>query len=234
GHRPAAALHGLLRLGGGPARGGARRGCVARGGGPARRRALLRPRRAVALGDAAPGWAPRQPGALPGRRARELTPPGALRLEQVARPGAVLAGHVARVEQPARLERQAAAPDAAVEAVAQRLEQPDLRVQAGAPRRREPSPVLVVRSAVVGQGVERLADLLQRQPHLLGDPDERHPAEHLALVASLSTGGAGGLDEALVLVEPQRGRCDAGALAQRADRQLPLEAHGCTVRGTGP
>ena len=68
-------------------------------------------------------------------------------------------GHAGRlvvgVEQPAEPEREAAAADAAVQAIAQPLEQGDLVVEAGSPRRREPFPVLRGRGAVLGERGER-------------------------------------------------------------------------------
>ena len=77
----------------------------------------------------------------------------------------------------------------------------------------------------VGQRRQRVADLLEREPDLLRDPDERDAPDHVAGVATLPAVGAGRVQQTLGLVEPQRGGRDAGALAQRADRQLVLELH---------
>jgi hypothetical protein len=74
----------------------------------------------------------------------------------------VLAGVVVGVQQPARLEGQAAAADAAVEPVAQALDELDLGVEARTPRPRQAGPVGLGRGAALGQGGEGVADLLQR------------------------------------------------------------------------
>ena len=45
----------------------------------------------------------------------------------------------------------------------------------------------LVGRAVVGQRGQGGPDLVEGQPDLLGDPDERHPAERLPGVAALAT-----------------------------------------------
>ena len=71
-----------------------------------------------------------------------------------------------------------------------------------------------------GSDSERGADFGQAQAHLLGDADERDPADRVARVAALAPRGPVGVDQALGLVEPERRRRDAGAVAQLADGQL--------------
>ena len=90
-----------------------------------------------------------------------------------------------RVGQPAGLQRQAPAADAAVQPVAEALEQGDLLVQPGTPLATggtsPPWWGCARRAATRGP-----ADLLQAQADLLGHPDERHPAQHVAVVAALA------------------------------------------------
>src|SRR6185503_10062293 len=100
--------------------------------------------------------------------------------------------------------REAAAADAPGEAVAKPFEHGDLMVDAGTPRVRESLPVPRGWSAVLGEGRERLADLVEAQADLLRDPDERHPAQRVAGVAALAAVGSGRVDEALGFVEAQR------------------------------
>src|SRR5690606_38927799 len=139
--------------------------------------------------------------------------------DEVAGPAAVLSGVVVGVEQAAGPQRQAAAADAAVEAVAQALDEGDLLVEAGAPGARDAGPVVLGGGARVGQLGQGVADLVEGQAHPLGDPDERDPAQHVALVAALVAGGAGRRDEPLGLVVAQGGGGHARAFAHRADAQ---------------
>ena len=80
------------------------------------------------------------------RRARRVRPGGPRRgrspllvgiADEVAGPAAVLTRDVARVQQAADLEREAPAPDAAVEPVLEALDQLDLRVEPGTPGLRD-------------------------------------------------------------------------------------------------
>ena len=63
----------------------------------------------------------------------------------------------------------------------------------------------------VGQRGHRRADLFEAEPDLLGDPDERDPADHLPGVAPLAAVGSGGVDESFGLVEAQCRWGDAGS-----------------------
>lgn len=132
-------------------------------------------------------------------RARQIGPT----LEQVARAGAGLAGRVAGVPDPAHAEREAAAADAAVERVAQAGEHLDLLVEPGAPRAGEAGPVGGGRRALLGQAGERGADLAQRQPDALGDPDEADASQDVGVVHPVAGRVALGVDQPSVLVEPE-------------------------------
>ncbi len=83
----------------------------------------------------------------------------------------------------------------------------------------EPVPVGLGRRTPVGQGRERLADLLQGQPDPLGGPDEGHPAQRGLGVAALVAGRALRGDQAAALVEADRRGGDARALGELADGQ---------------
>lgn len=78
-------------------------------------------------------------------------PSGALVTEEVARAGAERRSGVVGVPQSARRERQAAAPDAAVELVAESGEDRDLFVEPRLPRARQLRPVLRGRGPPVGE-----------------------------------------------------------------------------------
>ena len=95
-------------------------------------------------------------------------------------------------------------------------------------------PVLAGRGASVGQRGDDLGDLAEREPHLLGDADERHPTDHLAVVSALAARRPLGVDQPLLLVEAQRRRGDARAPAEVADRQVVAARHRISVTdGTG-
>src|SRR5207237_1332800 len=126
--------------------------------------------------------------------------------EDVPGTGAALGRPVVGVEQAAELEREAAAPDAAVEPVAEPLEHRDLMVEAGAPRPREALPIVGVRGPVLGERGEGRPDFLEAQADLLRDADERDPSQGVAGIAPLTAGGTGGADQALGFVEAQRRR----------------------------
>jgi hypothetical protein len=74
--------------------------------------------------------------------------------------------------------------------------------------------------AVLGERRQRLADLVEAQPDLLGDADERDPPNDVTRVTALAAGGPGGVDQALGLVEAQGGVGDPCALAECADGQF--------------
>src|SRR5215207_4098033 len=128
---------------------------------------------------------------------RDQTP--SLVVEHVMRARTPLSRFIARIQQPARLQRQATTADAAREPVAQTLEHADLMLDAWTPRGRQALPVVLVRRAVVGQRRQRVADLLQGQPDLLRHPDERDATDGLTSEAALAAFGARGADEPLCL-----------------------------------
>ena len=71
-----------------------------------------------------------------------------------------------------------------------------------------------------GSVAERVADLLQAEPHPLRGPDERQPPQHRSRVFPLVAGGALGRDQPPLLVEPQRGVRHATAPRDLANRQV--------------
>ena len=95
----------------------------------------------------------------------------------------------------------------------------------GRRRSGEPFPVLGVRGSVLGQRLECHSDLVEAQAYLLGDPDERHPSQGVPGVATLPALRAGGMNQALGLIEAKSRGSDTGSLAQGTDGQLRLGLH---------
>ena len=173
---------------------------------------------------------PRRPRTRPRRGRSRLRLTVVLGIEHVARPRPAGRDDVARVHDATDLEREASASDAPLEPVAQPFELGDLGVEPGTPRRRQPVPVPLRRRVVIGERRERLADLPEGEPDLLRDADERHAADHVAVVPALTAGGAHGVHQPLRLVEPQRRRRHSGPVAHRADgQQLGGGGHGPEV-----
>ncbi len=143
--------------------------------------------------------------------------------DQVARPWTEVGGAVARVAEPAPVERQAAAADAGVELVAQALEEADALLQHRSPGGGKPLPVARAEAVVSGQGGQGLADLLESEPHPLGDLDERHPPEDGSAEPALPAVGPVRPDESPLLVEPQRGDVDPGAGGDRANGEIVVD-----------
>jgi hypothetical protein len=141
-------------------------------------------------------------------------------LLQVAGAGALAAERVVRVDELTVGQRQAATADAAGEAVPEVLQLADPVVEVGAPPRGQPCPVGGSGIPVGRQPVERLLDAGERDADALGGADERHPAQHRALVAPLVPGGAAGGDQAAFLIKVQRGDRDAAAGRQLARGEL--------------
>ena len=136
------------------------------------------------------------------------------------RAGAAPATSSSGVGQGAGLEAQAAAADAAVQPVAEPLDPLDLLVEARPPGLAEPGPVGLGRHPAVGQGGQRVADLLEAEPDPLRRADERDPAQRGLLVAALVARRTHRGDQPLRLVEPDRRRRHARPLGELADRQL--------------
>src|SRR5690554_2744781 len=147
--------------------------------------------------------------------------PASVRFEQ-SWPGPLLPELVARVAQGTGVDRQAAAADAVAEVVAQPAQAGDAVVQVRLPAGRQPAPVLGRRRAAVRQQRQRLADGLERNTGALRDLDDGDPAQHIPGIAALVARIAPALDEALGLVEMQRGNGDAAASGNFAHAQLPL------------
>ncbi len=75
--------------------------------------------------------------------------------------------------------------------------------------------------AAVREGGQCVPDLGERYPDFLGQPDERDPAQHVALVATLVAAGPAARDEALAFVEVQRRDRHPAALRQLSGREFP-------------
>src|SRR5512139_415102 len=123
------------------------------------------------------------------------------------RAGAAWGDLVVGVVQTAGAQAETAAPDAAVELVAQPLEPLDLLVDARSPAPREPRPVGLRGRAPFGERGQRLLDLVEGEPDTLRRADERDPAEHRLAVPPLVAGGALGADQPprLVVAQSRRG-----------------------------
>src|SRR5688572_28615573 len=80
--------------------------------------------------------------------------------EEIAGAGAEGGGGVVAVVEGAGLQREAAAPDAGAELVAQPFEHRDLLVESGPPALREPLPVGLVGCPLPGEGGEGIANLV--------------------------------------------------------------------------
>src|SRR5919197_228205 len=136
------------------------------------------------------------------------------------RSGPLPGGLVVGVEQRALVDRQAAAADARGEPVAHCLEGPDPAVEVLAPAAGEPFPVAARRGARGGERVERGPDPLERDPGGAAGLDQRDPAQDGTAVAPLVAVGSACREQALSLVEPERGRSNAAPGGELADRQL--------------
>jgi len=124
-------------------------------------------------------------------------------LDEVPRARSAVGGGVVRVPDATGAERQAAAPDALAEVVAQTCEHRDLLVEAGAPRLGQAGPVGGGRCALLGQVGQRRANLVEREPDSLGGANERDSTQHVGVVPAVPRHVPLGLDQTLVLVEPK-------------------------------
>jgi hypothetical protein len=127
---------------------------------------------------------------------------------------------VVRVEQGTRREGEAAAADAAREPVANRAERLDTLVELTAPTAREAGPVALRRGPLARERVERTTDAIERDSGCLPRLHERDSPQRDRRIAALVAVGAPRFDQALALVEPQRGLRDAAAPGKFADAQL--------------
>ena len=137
------------------------------------------------------------------------------------------------IAQRADTEREAAAADAAIELIAQAGEPGDSVVEVGAPVAGKPGPVAGVGSAVAGEGVEGCADIGKGNAGALRHLDEGDAAEDFAGVAPLVALVAPAMNEALSLVEVQRGDGDATAAGNFADGEGGVERAGLIGLGRG-
>src|SRR5699024_9367358 len=150
---------------------------------------------------ACPGWTSPTP---PPCSEQDTGPVAGSGLQQPPRARAVRGQRIARVRQRAPVDGQTAAADAVGEAVPQLLQPVDPLVQLCLPPLGELLPVPPGRGAPVRQLCQSTADVRQREPHPLRDPDQRHPAQHVPPVPALVPRGAPGGDQPAALVEVQR------------------------------
>ena len=127
---------------------------------------------------------------------------------------------VVGVGQGAGVQGQAAAADAPGQVIAQADGLGDAGVEFVAPLGRDRGPVRACGGAVLGELFQGLADAGQGQAYALGDADEGHTAQGVAVVAALVAGGAAAVDEALAFVEVQGGDGHSGALGDLADGEF--------------
>src|SRR5690606_22382903 len=145
--------------------------------------------------------------------------------EHRARTGARGTEPVVLVVELAFLQREAAATDALVELVARTREQVDPLVDLEPHPPADLLPVGERRRAAVRQVGQLRLDLGQREAELLRDQDEAHPADVRAQEAPLIAARAQRGNQALVLVEAERGDRDAGARGELADGDEAILRH---------
>lgn len=135
---------------------------------------------------------------------------------------------VVGVPETAGVERQASAPDAVAEIVAQSRQHGDLVVETWSPSARQSRPVASCRCARRRERVEGVADLRQAETDALCHADEADAADHVGRVPAVPRRGSFGTDEALVLVEPEGGGREPTSIGHLADGEPPPDAS--TVR----
>src|ERR687891_454539 len=160
---------------------------------------------------------PARSGAARASARRVVADPG-------ARARAEAGGPIAGVGKSASIQRQAAATDALGEADLEALELGDPLVDPRCPRAGETRPVAAGRRALRRQLCEVRADLIERQPHPLGEDDERDAPEPRPRVAPVTRAGPFGCDQAPLLVEAQRRCRHAAAPCDLADREQGMHA----------
>src|SRR5262249_49088767 len=119
----------------------------------------------------------------------------------------------------ARLQRQTAAADAGRQAVADRFERRDPRIELGAPRAREPLPIALRRLLSRGEAVEGGTDPPERDAGRLPRLDQGDAAKRDSRVAALVPAGPPRNDQALALVETEGRGGHSAAPRQLCDRQ---------------
>src|SRR6185295_3329626 len=148
--------------------------------------------------------------------------------EPVPRPRPAPRRAVARIGQLAALEREAAATDALGEAGLQALELGEPFLDARRPLARQAGPVAPPRHVVRRQPGELGADLVQRQPDLLGEDDEGDAPQHRAWIPAMARAGALRADESLLLIETQRRGGDPAAPRHLADGEQIVHGESLT------
>ena len=134
-------------------------------------------------------------------------------------------GLIAGVDVGAALEREAAAADAAGDAALEALELGDPLVDARLPGAPHQGPRAAVRRLPARELPEELGDLVQGEPDLLREHDERDPPQHATRIASVPRARTDRLHEAALLVIAERRRGDAAAPGDLSDGQNGLKFH---------
>ena len=146
-----------------------------------------------------------------GRAARVTDP--------VTRTWAVAGGPVARVREPASVQRQAAAADALSQPCPQALELGYPLVNPAGPTAREFGPVRAFRHPVQRQLGQLSTDLFQCQPKPLGEDNECDLPEHCPRIAPVARAGPVGLEQPSLLVKAEGRRRHATATRNLGDGQ---------------
>lgn len=106
------------------------------------------------------------------------------------------------VEGGARAQRKAATADAALQSVSHAGQRLDVRSEGGVPSPRDPGPVGFGWRAIRWQPIERLGDLLQRDPKRLTGAHHGQPPKRMPREPPLVPGCAAGPNQSARLVEP--------------------------------
>src|SRR3954451_1959327 len=133
--------------------------------------------------------------------------------------GALASGYVIRIAQRTILDRQAAAADAAGQAVAEQRQALDPVIKPPAPARPDRPPVFGGRNLISGQHSQRLFDLGKWDAELLSDLDDRYLPQHRAQIAPLIAVRPPRRDEPFGFIEVDRRHGDAAAFGNLANRQ---------------
>ena len=137
--------------------------------------------------------------------------------DPVARAGSERRCPVVGVGQSAAVQRKTAAPDAFGESGLQSLKLGDPLIDSRRPACRKPCPIASARRPVGGQLLKLRGDLIQGQPDVLGEDDERDASQHVSPEAAMPRARAFGLDQASLVVEPKCRGGNAAASRNLAD-----------------
>jgi len=141
----------------------------------------------------------------------------AQQLREVGGARTVRACRVRGVEGTAVVQGHAAAPDAAGELIAQRLQGFDLLVQALAQAVGQPRPVGLAGYPLARQAGQRRGDLFEAEAHVASGADQRQAAQRAALKAALPAQRPDRAEQAEGVVVADRGLREAASAGDLAD-----------------